>query len=109
MRKVFSKLWVDDGGFITSVEMLFITVILVIGLVAGWAGLRAAIVEEYTELGNAILYLNEGYEIDGISGITGGSYGSNATDAIATLTLIQKAATAVGINDLTLTGGTPVP
>ena len=37
MRKLLSKLWADDGGFIISVEMLFICVILVIGLIGGLA------------------------------------------------------------------------
>jgi len=76
MRKLFSRLWAEDRGFIISVEMLFITVILVLGLIAGWAGLRAAIVTEYTELGNAILALNEGYNIQAIQGMTGASNGA---------------------------------
>jgi hypothetical protein len=40
MRRMLSKLWNDDAGFIISVEMLFICVILVIGLVAGFTALR---------------------------------------------------------------------
>jgi len=35
MRKMLSTLWADDGAFIISVELLFIAVILVIGLIAG--------------------------------------------------------------------------
>ena len=50
MRKLLSKLWADDGGFIVSIEMLFIAVILVIGLIAGWANLRVAVVTEFTVL-----------------------------------------------------------
>ena len=46
MRKLLSKLWADDGGFIISVEMLFITVILVIGIIGGLAALRAAVATE---------------------------------------------------------------
>ena len=88
MRKLLSKLWADDGGFNISVEMLFITVILVIGLIAGLAGLRAAIVTEFTELGNAILALNEGYTIQQIAGDTGGSFGSQAFDNLANLQII---------------------
>ena len=77
MRKLLSKLWADDGGFIVSIELLFIAVILVIGLIAGWVNLRKAVFTEFTALGNAILALNVGYQIDGISGDTGGSEGSN--------------------------------
>ena len=82
MRKLLSKLWADDGGFIISVELLFIAVILVIGLIAGWANLRVAIITEYMTLGNAILALNPGYEIDGVSGDTGGSRASSADVAV---------------------------
>jgi len=78
MRKLLSKLWADDDGFIISIEMLFIAVVLVIGLVAGWANLRAAIVTQFTTLANAILALNFDYEIDQIEGDTGASGGTLA-------------------------------
>ena len=35
MRKLLSQLWEDDGGFIISLELLFVAVILVIGIIAG--------------------------------------------------------------------------
>ena len=42
MRKLLSKLWEDDGGFIISLELLFIAVILVIGIIAGLASASAS-------------------------------------------------------------------
>ena len=78
MRKLLSKLWADDDGFIVSIELLFIAVILVIGLIAGWANLRVAIVTEFTTLANAVLALNPGFQIDEVEGNTGGSQGSGA-------------------------------
>ncbi len=90
MRKLLSQLWADDGGFITSIELLFIAVVLVIGLIAGWANCHKAVFTEFSALGNAILALNVGYQIDGISGDTGGSEGSNVvfnTNGIPQLTI----------------------
>ncbi len=80
--------WADDAGFIVSIELLFIAVILVIGLVAGWSNLRTAIAEQFTELGNAIQALNPGYAIDGLAGASGSSAGSAAkVQALAPLEL----------------------
>jgi len=114
MRKLLSKLWADDGGFIISVEMLFITVILVIGLIAGWANLRTAVVSEFSVLGNAIIALNPGYEIDGVSGDTGGSRGSlaayngdNGSAAAPFLTLNDVVAKQATPSDIGLGGTAP--
>jgi hypothetical protein len=107
VRKLLSKLWADDRGFIISLELLFIAVILVIGLIAGWAGLRSAIVTEYTELGNSILQLQSGYIIQSVSGDTGGSYGSSVqnTSGLVKLTVSANNApvTQADSGDTTLT------
>ncbi len=79
MRKLLSKLWEDDGGFIISLELLFIAVILVIGIIAGFGNLRVAMITTYSALANAVLGLDPGYEILGISGDTAGSEGSLVT------------------------------
>ena len=79
MRKLLSKLWEDDGGFIISLELLFIAVILVIGIIAGLGNLRVAMINTYSALANAVLALNPGYEIEGVSGDSAGAEGSQAT------------------------------
>lgn len=76
MRKMFAKLWNDDGGAIISIEMLFIVVILVIGLIAGWAALREGIVFEFASLGNAVALLDDGYYIAPVAATTGNSDGT---------------------------------
>jgi len=83
MRNLLSKLWKDDAGFLISTEMLFIAVLLILGLIAGWAAVRAAIVTEYVELAGAIIALNESYTWPSISVISGGNAGSTAIDATA--------------------------
>jgi hypothetical protein len=86
MFKHLQKLWNDDAGAVIATELLFIITILVIGLIVGFVGLRNAIVTEYTELGNAILALSQGYSFGGLSGCCASVDGSQAIDTPQTLT-----------------------
>ncbi len=85
MRKM-EQMWQDDAGAVLSTEYLFLTTILIIGLIVGLTNLRAAINAELTELGNAILALSQGYSINGTTGSGGGTDGSQAIDTPQTLT-----------------------
>ena len=91
---MLKQLWNDDAGYIVTTEMLLIFVILVLGLIAGLANLRMAIVNELTESGLAILSLNQSFTIAGLTGCSGSSGTSGVTDASGTLTL--TASTSVG-------------
>jgi len=77
---MLNQLWNDDAGYIISTEMLLIFVILVLGLIAGLSNLRMAIVNELTESAQAILAINQGFTISGLTGCSGSSAGSAATD-----------------------------
>jgi hypothetical protein len=85
---VFQRMWIDDGGYIISTEMLLIFVILVLGLIAGMANLRMAIVNELTESAQAILQLTQSFTISGLTGCSGSSGASGATDTPGTTTLV---------------------
>jgi hypothetical protein len=87
---MLKQLWNDDAGYIISTEMLLIFVILVLGLIAGLANLRAAIVSELTESAQAILNIQQGFAIAGVTGCSGSSQGSNATDLAGTSSLQQS-------------------
>lgn len=63
--RTLMRLWQEDDGAILATEYLFVTTILIIGLVIGLTGLRNAINAELTELGNAILALSQGYSVNG--------------------------------------------
>lgn len=89
------QLWNDDAGYIVTTEMLLIFVILVLGLIAGLANLRMAIVNELTESGLALLNLNQGYTIAGLSGCSGSSAGSGVTDNSGSLTLFSTTVTSL--------------
>ncbi len=86
MKQLISRFWKDDRGAIISIEYLFFVTIVVFGVIVGLAGLREAVVDELTELGNAILALSQGYTISGLSGSNGGTDGSQAIDTPGLLT-----------------------
>jgi len=80
MTSLFCALWHDDRGTIIALEFLFVATILVIGLIVGLAGLRDAIITEFTELGNAVLALSQGYIFSGKTGCCSATDGSQAID-----------------------------
>lgn len=101
---MFAKLWKDEEGAV-SVEYLFLLTIVGLGMVIGYSNLSNALNAEYTELGNAILSLSQGYEIATKSGCTSTTQGTRATDAPGnvrygsnTVTPIAVSSSAVGLN-----------
>ena len=62
---MMKNLWNDEAGFIVSVELILVAVILVIGLVTGLSAVRNAVLEELEELGDAILAINNSYYFGG--------------------------------------------
>lgn len=78
------KLWSDDAGFLVSMEALFLAVILVLGLVAGWSALRGSLLQEYGELAEAVAGLNDSYFIASTVHPLGGSGGTLVTDTSPT-------------------------
>ncbi|MCI0460764.1 MAG: hypothetical protein L0Z62_27760 [Gemmataceae bacterium] len=90
MRNLLKRLWDDDGGFIVSFELMLVFVVLLLGIIAGLANLRMAVVNELTETGQSILTLNQGYSITGLTGCSGSSAPSGATDVCGTNTLTSS-------------------
>jgi Flp pilus assembly pilin Flp len=78
--KTLMRLWQEDDGAILATEYLFVTTILIIGLVVGLTGLRSAINAELTELANAILALSQGYSVNGQMSADASVDGSQAFD-----------------------------
>jgi len=84
MRKLLGQIWKDDAGVIISIELLFLFVILILGLIAGWTNLRNAIDAELTETANAITALNQSYSFLGMQGCANNtSAGSQLIDVTA--------------------------
>jgi Flp pilus assembly pilin Flp len=68
MKKVLRQLWEDDAG-IVALEYLLVATIVGLGLVVGLASLFEALTVELTELSNAILILDQSYEVIGLTGL----------------------------------------
>jgi hypothetical protein len=99
MRKLLSKLWADDSGFLISVEMLFIAVVLVIGIVAGLAALRAGVATELSSLGASVMNLDPGYDNVSVGSTTASADGTLSTHVNTGLSI--GAANAVATNTTT--------
>jgi len=62
MRKMFSKMWKDDAG-IVAFEYLLVATIIGLGLVVGLYAVATGLNAELTELANAILTLDQSYQV----------------------------------------------
>ena len=95
---MFAKLWKDESG-IVAIEYLFLATIVGLGLVVGFGNLEGALNAEYSELGNAILALNQGYSVLSQSGCKAFKSGSSAIDTAGT---VQFGASNVGPNTINI-------
>ena len=96
---MFKKLWQDESG-IVAIEYLFLATIVGLGLVVGLGNLENALNIELSELGNAILALNQGYSILSQSGCKALKVGSSAFDTNGS---VRFGASAVATNTIDIT------
>ena len=78
MRALLPKLWADDCGALLSIEFLLIASVLVLGLVVGLTTLRNAVTAEFVALADALLALNTGFSVGGLSGCCSSVDGAQA-------------------------------
>lgn len=78
------KLYQDEAGFVISSELVLIATLLVIGLLLGMTSLRNQVVQELTDVGQAIGMVSQGYEYVGTAKVgvaqTDGSGWDDLTD-----------------------------
>jgi Flp pilus assembly pilin Flp len=86
-------LWHDDSGNV-AIEYLFLATIVGIGLVVGFSNLASALNVEYTELGRAIVTLDQSYNYVAASGCAGSHGGANVTETAGVLTYGETATVA---------------
>ena len=83
---MLKTLWNDEAGVILSAELVLISTILVLGLVAGMVELQCAVVAELSDLSSAFGNFSQSYQTPGfISYKSGGDVkartkGSSYTD-----------------------------
>ena len=90
MISIMQKRWLDDEGALIATEFLFISVILVTGLVVGLVNLRNAVLVKFSLLTEVFVIVDIRYQIPAVQGVTtlGGSppyasvNGSTVTDML---------------------------
>jgi len=83
-----SKLVFKQGGFVLTTELVLLSTVLVIGLVAGMVTMRDALTAEMEDVSEAIGHLDQTYAFNGIvngenTAAVEGSVFGDATDASA--------------------------
>jgi hypothetical protein len=69
-----------QGGFIVSIELLFILAFVVMGTIVGWGALKDSVVNELNDVAAAVDSLNQTYAFSGLTGHGGFIVGSAWTD-----------------------------
>lgn len=64
---MIKRLWQDQAGAIVSAELVLISTVFVIGVVAGLTAVRDAVVSELADVAAAISALDQSYQVRGIS------------------------------------------
>ena len=79
---ISKKLWNDDKGFVVSIELVLISTIAVIGLIAGMTAVRDGVVSELSDVAGSVQDLNQSYSYNGVTGHSATTAGSDFTDAL---------------------------
>lgn len=82
MNSIAQRLWDDDAGFIVSIELILLSTIAIIGLIAGMASVRDAVVSELSDVAGAVQDLNQSYAFFGVVGHASSTAGSDFVDAL---------------------------
>ena len=93
MRNFMSKLWNDDRGALIATEWVFVSTIMVIGVVAGLKSVQQAVVTELEDLANAVGSLSQSYTFSGTSGCAASTGGSRYADTVHGVNLTSNSPT----------------
>lgn len=63
MKKILACMWAEDDG-VLSFEWVLLVTLLTIGIVGGLAGARDAIIDELGDVAQAMVALDQSYDID---------------------------------------------
>lgn len=63
MTRLFWQLWRDERGLVLSMELVFVTAIVAIGMIVGLAAYRDGVVDELADNARAVQALNQSYAV----------------------------------------------
>jgi hypothetical protein len=98
MTTLLTRLWVDDGGALLSLEWLLLALLLVFGIITGLVAVRQAMISELVEMAQAIMSFNQSFSISGQSNCEASTAGSSASDTTSTIVNGSVAASNAFIN-----------
>ena len=96
-------MWNDDRGGLLATEWVFVSTILVVGMVAGLKSVQQSVNAEMADLADAIGSLSQAYSYGGVSGCAGSSNGSQFVD----VTHLPRVTTNAGLFNGQEGGGCP--
>ncbi len=76
MKKLLSRFWRDEAGFVISSELVLVATILVIGMIAGLNTVKDQVVQELGDVASAVSNVNQSYAYEGVTGHTSATAGS---------------------------------
>ncbi len=80
MSNLFSNLWKEEAGFVISAELILVSTIAVLAMVAGLSEVAYGVSQELEDTGSAFAAINQGFYFTGLCGHAGASSGSCFTD-----------------------------
>lgn len=73
-------LWHDQSAAVLSSEVVLLSTVLVLGMIAGLAVLRDSVVQEMGDVASAVASFNQSYNFGGITACCASMGGSSFTD-----------------------------
>jgi Flp pilus assembly pilin Flp len=80
MKKLLSRFWRDEAGFVISSELVLVATILVIGMIAGLSTVQDQVVQELGDTAQAVANINQSYQYFGTQAHTSATAGSTFQD-----------------------------
>ncbi len=82
MTNVILNLWNEEAGFVVSAELILISTIAVLAMVAGLSEVAYGVSQELEDTGSAFGAVNQTFRYNGLCGHNGHSSGSCFTDMV---------------------------
>lgn len=80
--RLCQRFWQEEDGAILSSELLLVSTLLVVGLVAGLDATRSAILTEMSDVSAAIGTMNQSFSVSGITSPNASTAGSMFVDSV---------------------------
>ena len=82
MKSLLSRFWNDEAGLVLSAELVFMSSVVVIGMIVGLSSARDGVTSELSDVGSAVTEYNQGYLVNGVTGHGASVAGTNFVDGL---------------------------